>query len=44
MLYVRRTYLESQQIHFRNPNYTGFVDPGIVNINRVFKESTEILQ
>ena len=43
-LYVRRTYLENQHIHFRNPNYTGFVDPGIVNINKVFKGSTEILQ
>ena len=43
-LYVRRTYLENQQIHFRNPNYTGFVDPGTVNINNVFEGSTEILQ
>ena len=45
-LYVRRTYLENQQIRFRNPNYTGFVDPSIVNINKVFnfKGSTEILQ
>ena len=43
-LYVRRTYLENQHIHFQNPNYTGFVDPGIVNINKVFKGSTEILQ
>ena len=43
-LYVRRTYLENHQIHFRNPNYTEFVDPGIVNINIVFKGSTEILQ
>ena len=43
-LYVRRTYLENQQLHFRNPNYTGFVDPGIVNINKVFKGSTDILQ
>ena len=43
-LYVRRTYLENQQIHFQNPNYTGFVDPGTVNINNVFEGSTEILQ
>ena len=42
-LYVRRTYLENQQIHFRNQNYTGFVDPGIVNINKAFEGSTEIL-
>ena len=43
-LYVRRTYLDNQQIHFRTPHYTGFVAPGIVNINKVFKGSTEILQ
>ena len=43
-LYVRRTYLENQQIHFRNPHYTGFVAPGIVNVNKVFKRGTEIVQ
>ena len=26
-LYVRRTYLKNQQIHFQNPHYTGFVAP-----------------
>ena len=43
-LYIRRTYLKNQQIHFRNPHYTGFVAPGIININKVFKGSTKILQ
>ena len=43
-LYVRCAYVENQQIHFRNSHYTGFVAPGIVNVNKVLKGGTKILQ
>ena len=44
--FIRTSYISRKSADsFPKPKYyTGFVDPSIVNINKVFKESTEILQ